>query len=120
MVIPKALLAPNPVKTTYTVSAGQRQTRRQWASTPSTGEVRQAVVLPHCYFKQLSFFSLTLAPDILDLLLSFHNKAGTLELIQSMWFITAWADVYYFSTLNMNDELSWGSNNKFGPRYAAY
>ena len=68
--------------------------------------------------EQLSFFSLTLAPGIL--LPSLHNKAGTVELIQSIWFITARDDVYYFSTLNMNDELSWGSNSKFSPSYAAY
>lgn len=72
------------------------------------------------HFRAIVFFSSALAPGVLDLLLGLHNKAGTLELSESVRSITARADAYYFSTLNMNDRLSWGSNNKFSPSYAAY
>lgn len=70
------------------------------------------------HFGAIIFFILALAPGVLDLL-GLHCKARTLELIESIRSIMAGVDAYYFSTLNMNDRLSWWSNNKFGPSYAA-
>ena len=72
------------------------------------------------HFRAIIFFNSALAPGVLDLLLGLHSETGTLELFKSIRSITARADAYYFSTLNMNDRLSWGSNNKFSPSYAAY
>lgn len=53
-----------------------------------------------------------LAPDVLDLP-GLHCKAGTLGLIESIRSIMAGVDACYFCTLNVNDQLSWRSNNEF-------